>query len=160
MTALGAFRDDFYNAASVLPQSGIGAGYTSTAGTLLAASIVGAGDQYVNISGQSTSFNITTDTAANIIATLQNIVATQYKAQITGFGAGVNPPVGVPNLFNLSFTLTLTNNNSAGTVTIVGGTGVTVSGTATIAFTASRTFVVQVTSPTTVTITNAMSGSV
>lgn len=159
MTALGAFRDDFYNAASVLPQSVI-ATSTQNGGTIAAALLVGGGDQYLAFSGQTTAQALTTDTAANIIAALQSVVATQYKAQFGSFSAGVNPPVGVPNLFNLSYTLTITNNNTtSGAITLTGGTNVTINGTNTIAINVSRTYVVNITGPNSITLTNAMSGA-
>ena len=96
----------------------------------------------------------------NIIAWLQSAVAAAYKAALAGFGAGVLPPTGVPNLFNLTYTLTIVNNNTAsGVITLTGGTGVTIVGTNTIAVATSRSFVVTITSPTTLTIMNAMSGT-
>jgi hypothetical protein len=123
--------------------------------------MVGAQDQYVNFSGQAGAQAITTDTAVNIIAALQQAVAVAYKAQIASFGSGVNPPIGVPNLFNLSFTLNIVNNNSAaGVITLTGGAGVTITGTNTLAITTTRIYVVTVTSPTTVTMQNVGSGSV
>jgi hypothetical protein len=159
MTSIGVFRDDYYNSISVLPQSGVST-TTQNAGTLAASLMTGAGDQYVAASGQTTAQAITTDTAANIVAALQTAIATQYKAQIAGFGAGVQPPAALPNLFNLSYTLTIQNNNtSSGAITLTGGTGVTITGTNTIAITASRTFVVNITSPTTVTLTNVAGGT-
>jgi|SRR5271165_909963 len=160
MAFLGVFRDDFYNGMSVLPQSQLTA-ITQLTATILAASIIaGSGDVYIASSGNATAVAFTTDTAVNIVAWLQNAVAAAYKAAIAGFGAGVQPPVGVPNLFNLTYTLTIVNNNTAtGVITLTGGTGVTISGTNTIAVGASRSFVVTITSPTTLTITNAMSGT-
>ena len=74
--------------------------------------------------------------------------------------ANVSPAPGVPNLFNLTYTLTIVNNNTAsGTITLTGGTGVTIIGTNTIAPATSRTYAVTITSPTTITLTNAMSGT-
>jgi hypothetical protein len=146
MTALGAFRDDFYNASAALTT----AQFTSTSqasGTLAAAALAGAQENYILSSGATA---LTTDTAANIIARLQNVVAAAYAAALTGFGASVNPTPGVPNLFNLSFVVVIENTN-AGTLTITGGTGVTLVGTATILTVNQRTWVVTITSPTTVT---------
>ena len=159
MTALGVFRDDFYNASSVLPQAATAA-TTQNGGVLTAATLVGGGDQYVLISGQTTAQALTTDSAINIIAQLQNAVAVAYKAQFAGFGAGVSPPQGVPNLFNVSYTLTLVNNNTAsGAITLSAGTGVTIAGTAWPgAITTAVTYVVTVTSPTTVTLTRVGTG--
>jgi len=150
MTALGVFRDDYYNAVSVLPQSQ----YTATAqatGTVLAASAIGgAGDCYVVASGQA-AVTFTTDSAINIIAQIQAAVATAYKQGLGSFAAGVNPPPGVPNLFNVVWTLTIVNLNSA-TLTLSAGTGVTLLGTTTVVTTSSRTYAITITSPTTVTI--------
>lgn len=160
MTTLGVFRDDFYNASAVLPQATV-TPTTQNGGTLLAATMVGGGDQYVLFSGQTTAQAITTDNAVNIIAQLQAAVAVAYKAQIAGFGQSVNPPLGVPNLFNMAYTLTLVNNNtSVGAITLTAGTGVTLVGTAWAgAIATTITYVVTVTSPTTVTITRAQTGT-
>jgi hypothetical protein len=103
---------------------------------------------------------LTTDTAVNIIARLQTAVASAQQASLAGFGAGVQPPPGIPNLFNLTYTLVIVNNGTtSGSITLAGGTGVTIVGTATIAFATSRTFVVSILSPTTLTITNVVSGT-
>lgn len=161
MAFQGVFRDDFYNSVSVLPQSQYAATTQLTATVLAASAIAGAGDTYLASSGNATALAFTTDSAVNIIAWLQNAVAAAYKASLAGFGAGVQPPTGVPNLFNLTYTLTIVNNNTAsGAITLTGGTGVTITGTNTLAVASSRTFVVIVTSPTTVTIQNVGSGSV
>jgi len=146
MTVLGAFRDDFYNAISVLP-SGQFNSISIASGVLAAAVIAGAAENYVVQSGATA---LTTDTAVNIIARLQQAVATAYSAAIQGAGAGVNPPAGVPNLFNVSFYINIRNTN-AGTLTLTAGTGVTITGTATLATTVARGYLVTVTSPTTVT---------
>jgi cobalamin biosynthesis Mg chelatase CobN len=147
MTALGVFRDDFYNAAAVLTETQ----YTVTAqasGTLAASAIAGARLCAVLSSGATA---LTTDTALNIIAQIQNIVATAYKQGLGAFAAGVNPPTGVPNLFNTTWTLQIVNIN-AGTLTLTAGAGVTLAGTTTVITGASRWYQVTITSPTTVTI--------
>ena len=160
MALQGVFRDDFYNAVNVLPQSQYNAITQASATILQASSIAGAGDTYLASSGNATAVAFTTDTAANIIAWLQSAVAAAYKAAFAGFGAGVQPPSGVPNLFNLTYTLTIINNNTGtGVITLTGGTGVTIVGTNTLAITTSRTFVVTITSPTTLTIQNVGSGT-
>jgi hypothetical protein len=150
MTALGVFRDDFYNAVSVLAQTQ----YTATAqasGTLAAAAMAGAGDVYVVSSGATA---LTFDSAINIIAAIQIAVANAYKQGLGSFAAGVNPPPGVPNLFNVSYTLTVLNTNAGALVLSAGaGSGVTLVGSGTIPLGgAIRVFTVTVTSPTTVTI--------
>lgn len=146
MPSLGVFRDDFYNAAAVLPVSQ----YTATAqasGTIAASAMAGAQD--VNILA-SAATALTTDTAANIIAALQTAVATAYAASLGGFAASVNAPPGVPNLFNLTYLLSI-HNTDASTLTITGGTGVTLVGTATVLTANTRIWQVQITGPTTIT---------
>ena len=160
MTHLGVFRDDFYNAVSVLPQSQLTAS-TQNGGTISATVLAGAGDCYASFSGQAGAQALTTDTAVNIIAQIQNAVATAYKQGLGAFAAGVNPPPGVPNLFNMVYTLTILNFNSAsGAITLSQGTGVTITGTATLAINTERTFIVTVTSPTTVTMQSMYAGAI
>jgi hypothetical protein len=148
MTALGAFRDDVYNAINVLTN----AQFTATAqaaGVLSATAMASAVENYV---ASSVATALTTDTATNIIAQLQQAVALAYKSTITGFGASVNPPLGVPNLFNLTFFLNITNTNGT-TLTLTGGTGVTLIGTSQAIATANeRSWIGTVTSPTTITL--------
>jgi len=151
MTALGVFRDDFYNAVSALAQSQFTATTQATGTVLQATAIAGAGDCYIVASGQA-GVTLTTDSAVNIIAQIQNAVATAYKQGLGSFAAGVNPPNGVPNLFNTVWTLTIVNLNT-GVLTLAGGAGVTLAGTTTVPTTgAARTYTVTITSPTTVTI--------
>lgn len=166
MAFQGVFRDDFYNAISVLPQSQQVGLTTAQVGTVLAAAAIGgAGDCYVTYSGQAAAQSQTTDSAVNIIAQVQQAVATAYRATINSFGAGVNPPNGVPNLFNLTWTLTLVNQNlTAGALTLTGGAGVTLTtngavSASVVTFAATATaptvavYIVTVTSPTTVVLT-------
>jgi hypothetical protein len=150
MAFLGAFRDDFYNAVSALAQTQVVATTAGTS-TVPASSIAGAGDCYLDVSGGA-GVTYTTDSAINIIAQIQNAVATAYKQGLGSFAAGVNPPSGVPNLFNTSWTLTINNQNS-GSITVTAGTGVTLIGTnaGTIVTVTSRVYVLTITSPTTVT---------
>src|SRR5882757_11200342 len=111
MTHLGVFRDDFYNAVSALPQSQFNATTLASGSVLPATLLAGAGDCYINASGGAVvAYN--TDSAINIIAQIQNAVATAYKQGLGAFAAGVNPPPGVPNLFNTVWTLTINNQNS------------------------------------------------
>jgi hypothetical protein len=150
MTALGVFRDDFYNAVSALAQTQ----FTATAqasGVLAASAIAGAGDVYVTSSGATA---LTFDSAINIIAQVQIAVANAYKQGLGSFAAGVNPPPGVPNLFNVSYTLTVLNTNAGAlTLSAGAGSGVTLTGSGVIpAAGAIRVFTVTITSPTTVTI--------
>ncbi len=148
MTALGAFRDDVYNAINVLTNAQVTA-TAQASGVLSATALASAVENYIASSGATA---LTTDTAINIIAQLQQAVAVAYKNTIQSFGAGVNPPLGVPNLFNMTFFVAIENTN-AGTLTISAGTGVTLVGAATIATVSTRSWIVTVTSPTTVTFT-------
>jgi hypothetical protein len=148
MTALGVFRDDFYNAVSALTQTQ----FTATAqasGTLAASAIAGAGECVV-LSSVATALTI--DSAINIIAQVQNAVATAYKQGLGSFAAGVNPPNGVPNLFNVTWTLKIINTSTTLTLTAAAGSGITLTGTATVLAGAEVDYLVTITSPTTVTI--------
>lgn len=147
MTHLGVFRDDFYNAISALAATQ----FTSTAqasGVLSATAIAGAAECAVLSSGATA---LTTDSAINIIAQVQIAVATAYKQGLGSFAAGVNPPPGVPNLFNVTWTLSIVNTNG-GTLTLTAGAGVTLSGVTTVLAGARRDYAVTINSPTTVTI--------
>jgi hypothetical protein len=160
VTTLGVFRDDYYNAISVLPQSQFVATSANLSATVLtAAQMSGAGDCYIIASGQTTAQTATTDNAVNIIANLQNAVNTAWKGQ-TAFGSQtVVPASGVPNLFNLTWTLTINNlNATAGTLTLTAGTGVTLAAAGTlsstvITFSTFGLFVLSVTGPATITMT-------
>lgn len=161
MPALGAFTSDYYNASSVLTNSAVSKITTALSATVLtAAQLSGAQDQYLNISGQTSAQTATTDTAANIIANLQNAVNLANIA--AGNPLGVQP-AGVPNLVNLTYTLTIANANlTAGTLTLTAGTGVTITGSAAVVFTAAAAtptvgvYVVTVTSPTTINLNRAV----
>ena len=166
MAFKGVFSDDFYNAINVLPQSQQKSFTTSQVGTTLAASfLAGAGDCYITYSGQTVAQSQTTDSAVNIIAALQSAVATAYAGGLGGFAASVNPPPGVPNLFNMTWTLSIVNQNlTAGALTLTAGTGVTLAtngaqSATVITFAGAVTtpviaiYVCQVTSPTTVLMT-------
>lgn len=156
---LGAFRDDFYNALNVLPQSqSVAISGALSATVLTAAQLSGAGDCYIVESGQTSAQTATTDTAANIIASLQNAVATAWKT--TAFAQGsVVPPAGIPNLFNVTWTLTINNQNlTAGTLTLTAGTGVTLATAGTtsatvVTFSTFAIYVATITGPAAVTFT-------
>lgn len=157
---LGAFRDDFYNAISALPQSQSTGLTGALSGTVLtAAQLSGAGDTYLVLSGQTAAQTATTDTAANMIANLQTSVATTW-GKVSQFSAStVVPPSGVPNLFNLTWTLTLNNQNtSSGALTLTAGTGVTLAAvgglsSTVVAVTTVSVWVCSVTGPSGVTLT-------
>ena len=165
MAFKGVFSDDFYNSIHVLPASQSVNGPT-VSGTLTGAQLTGALEVSIAVgNGASSAQAYTTDTAVNIIAALNNAVAAAYKSQLFSFGAGVNPPTaGLPNLFNLSWTVTFENQGTTAASTLAGGTGVTIAAVnagmtannlalgAPNAPVATR-YVVTVTSPTTVTFT-------
>ncbi|MGH8324286.1 MAG: hypothetical protein ACRETD_10890, partial [Steroidobacteraceae bacterium] len=118
----------FYNAIHALPASLAVVGPTATA-ILTAAQISGALEVLLDVgNGAAAAQTYTTDTAANIIANLQNAVATAQKANVGGFSSalGDTPPLGVPNLFNVSWTLTISNQGTTAASTLSGGTGVTI----------------------------------
>jgi hypothetical protein len=167
MTNLGVFRDDFYNAVHVLAASQSANGPTGT-GTLTAAQISGAGECTVAVgNGAGAAQTYTTDTAANIIANLNAAVQAAAKANVGGFSAslGAQPAVsGIPNFFNFTWTMTISNQGTTAASVLAGGTGVTLTNLnaglvatniplgAPNAPTGSR-WVCQVTSPTTITMT-------
>ncbi len=165
MAFKGVFSDDFYNAIHVLPASIAVNGPTGT-GTLTGAQLTGALEVDLAVgNGAGAAQTYTTDTAVTIIAALNNALATAYKSQLSSFGAGVNPPTaGLPNLFNLSWTVTISNQGTTAASALAAGAGVTIAAqnagmTATaIALGAPNApvatrYVVTVTSPATVTFT-------
>ena len=131
----GALTIDTYQALMALA----GSAYSTyaagvTAGTIPANVVTGALTVYLN-SAATTPGNQTTRTATQLYADL-----------IAEFGFNV-----VPQNFTWEMTITQTG---AGTLTLVGGTGVTISGTATVAQNTCRTWVCQFTgTPTTPTFT-------
>jgi hypothetical protein len=158
MTNLGVFRDEFYNAIHALTEAQAATGPTAT-GVVPASQLAGAAECFVSLSGTSQTF--TTDTAANIIAQLQTAVATAQKANVGGFASalGSTPPLGVPNLFNMSWVI---NFSGAGIVTggtLAGGTGVTLAAigatlsSSALAAGAVSVYVATVTGPASITLT-------
>jgi hypothetical protein len=156
MTNLGVFRDSFYNAIHALPAIQANVGPSAT-GVIVASLMASAIENIVQVTGTSQTF--TTDTAANIIANLQTAVATAQKANVGGFASalGETPPLGVPNLFNVSFIFTVDAMTAVTGATLAFGTGVTqgtalsgLSNTA-LSLTAPNKYVVQVTGPASVT---------
>lgn len=128
MTTLGVFRDEFYNAIHILPSSQSSNGPTAT-GVLPAAQIVGALVTNIAVgNGAAAAQTYTTDSAVNIIAQLSNAINTAYKANVGGFASSLagSPPTAIPNLFNLSWTLSLQNQGTTAASTLAGGTGVTI----------------------------------
>ncbi len=124
MSGLGVFRDTFYNAIHALPavQASVGPAATGVIGASLMASAI---ENIIQVTGTSQTF--TTDTAANIIAALQTAVAAAAKANVGGFASALseNPPLGVPNLFNVSFIVTIDAMTAVTGATLAFGTGVT-----------------------------------
>lgn len=109
-----------------------------TANATVGAQIAAAGDLTgaLNVTANYSAIggaNLTTRTAAQMIADAGLVLGQAYELEI------MNP--------------------GAGTLTLVGGTGVTISGTATIATQVARWFVVTVTGAATITIQNVGSGS-
>jgi hypothetical protein len=113
-----------------------------TTGTIAANVLTGALKVVLN-SAATTPGNQTTRTAANLF--------TDAAAQ---FGLSLTDPALVNGL---QYQLTITQ-TGAGTFTLVGGTGVTITGTATIAQNTTRTFVVNLT-PAAATFTSVDVGS-
>jgi hypothetical protein len=158
MAFKGVFSDDFYNAIHILPAAQAAAGPTAT-GVISATVLAGALDCGVTLGGTSQTF--TTDSAVNILATLQNAVATAYKANLAGFAAQVNPPTaGLPNLFNVTWVVTYALGTVTTGATLAAGTGVTLATTGTLSATALGAgagtvarYVVSVTGPATLTMT-------
>jgi hypothetical protein len=128
MANLGVFRDSFYNAIHALPAAQATNGPVST-GTLPASQLVGALEVDIAVgNGAAAAQTYTTDTAVNIIARLQNAVAAAQAANVGGFAAalGDTPPLGVPNLFNLSWTVTFSNQGTTAASVLAAGAGVTI----------------------------------
>jgi hypothetical protein len=165
MAFKGVFSDDFYNAIHILPASIAVNGPVAT-GTLQATQLVGALEVDLAVgNGAATAQTYTTDSAVNIIAALNNAVATAYKQGLGAFAAAVNPPTaGLPNLFNLSWTLTISNQGTTANSVFAAGAGVALA-SQNAGMTASQIalgapnapvvtrYVVTVNSPTTVTFT-------
>lgn len=130
MTALGVFRDDFYNSSAVLPASQYNTTAVSLTGAPTTPLLFGAVESYLFATAAAT---ITTDSAINIIAYLQNVLK-------------------VPNPIGCSFVMQVLS--TAGGVSFVGGTGVTVQGDGTASAAQGRNFVATITSATTINIVN------
>lgn len=132
---------------------------TVATSVLAASAMAGGQSTVITESGQTAAVTLTTDTASNIIARLQNAVAAQLASAGLQQYPGVSP--GTPNLVNLTYLLTIVNNNtSAGAITLAAGTGVTLSAGAAIAITTSVMYQVTITGPNSLTITRLFSGGV
>lgn len=144
MANLGVFRDDVYNYIGTLTT----AKYTATAqasGVIPAATMVGATEVYYN---NSAATALTTDTAVNIISNLVGAIQTSAKA--------VQPTVST--VVGLTYLLYI---RSAGAgLTVTGGTGVTITGTATVATGIERAYLVTITSTNTVGLQDLGGGAV
>jgi hypothetical protein len=128
MATLGVFRDEYYNAIHVLPASQASNGPTAT-GVIVATLLAGALEVDLAVgNGAGAAQTYTTDTAVNIIAQLSNAINTAYKANVGGFASSLagNPPVAIPNLFNTSWTVSISNQGTTAASTLAGGTGVTI----------------------------------
>jgi hypothetical protein len=112
---------------------------TAIGTTLTAAQLAGAEQVNLLRSGATANYTDTTDNAVNIIAAI--------KA-----ATGVAVPVGFTYLLGVTNTVAFVE-------TLAGGTGVTISGTATLAASTTRQFSVKVTAATTITMTSLGSGA-
>lgn len=113
------------------------------AGTIPANVLTGGLDVFLN-SASTTPGNQTTRTAAQL-----------WADAVAQFGTALNDPAIQTN--GLQYTLNIVQ-TGAGTMTLVGGTGVTITGTATIATNTSRQFVVNLT-PNAATFTSVGTGT-
>lgn len=125
---------------SAQPNAAYNTDSTATAHTVVAAKLTGgAKDVVLAMTGAlAAGANATTDTAANIIAAIpqaQRYVGFTYKLRVINESSG------------------------AFAWTVVGGTGVTVTGTATVAQNTWREFVVTIATATTVTLQNVGTGT-
>lgn len=142
MAFLGVFNDQVYNASGMLPEC-VYKTTTQNGGVISAANTTGGQEAVLALSGQTTAQAITTDSAANLISAILAALTLQ-DSQIT-----------VSSLVGFTYTLVLINNNtSSGAITLSGGSGVTINGTATVAITTAREFMVQITGPNSVTMQN------
>jgi hypothetical protein len=123
----------------IVLQDGLALGGLTTvgAGVLTAALLAG---EYIARSGPTAAFSDTTDSAPNIIAALANANSPQ------------NTPLGGSIRIRII-------NNTAYTQTILAGTGVTLSGTMTLATNTHRDFLLTITGANTVSLTNLGGGS-
>lgn len=148
MTELGTFRDDFYHGMAVLPPAAYRASTQATGTVLAAASFVNANFNYLALSTRA-AVTLTTDTASNIITQLQRALFVQAAA----LGGAV--PAGLPGSQTytkpVAFFLRIINNNS-GTLTLTGGTGVTITSGGTVANGVSQDYVVSITGLNTITL--------
>ena len=147
MTALGVFRDDYYNPAAVLPVGQTNAGPTA-AGVVAANVLAGAQKNVVTVgSAAAAAFNVTTDTAANIVAALQAAMRSLNNT--------------VPSkLIGTSFIVRVINQSATYAATLVAGAGVNIVGTATLALSTSRDFLVTIHGAASVTFANIGSAGV
>lgn len=123
MTNLGVFRDDYYNAIHALPAIQASVGPAAT-GTIVASQLSSAIENVVQVTGASQTF--TTDTAVNIIANLQTAVTAAIKSNVGGLASalGAIPAPGAPNLFNVTFIVTIDAMSATVAATLAFGTGV------------------------------------
>jgi hypothetical protein len=141
---------EFLQAQYLRPQAVV---VTQTAAFTLAAA-TGFLGQFVALTGtQGAGFNITTDTAANIIAALNTVIETTNGSSTIVSSAPLDSVFRTANNkvtpgFNVP--VTIWNRATTQTGTVVAGSGVTVQGTATIATATIGKFLLTVTSDTTV----------
>jgi hypothetical protein len=128
---LGVFKDNYYSPENVMPEGSYSSIAGVNSGTLAAKNLVGGVSTYVTV---TTAANLTTDTATNILAALTAL--------------GVPPTIGPNPYVGTSWLINVRNQiSSSGTLTLTGGTGVTITGTATVAYNYTRTYIATVNGP-------------
>jgi hypothetical protein len=145
MAARGVFDDSIFPGSAFLAETQISS--TGTATTLTAAQACGGCETYVIA---TTAATLATPSAAAIYAQLVQLL---QVSQAQG-GPGVATPQN--NIVGASYRIRVISTSG---LTVSGGTGVTLVGTGVIAAASWRDFTVQITSPTTITLTSVGSGA-
>jgi hypothetical protein len=136
--------DDSLSGLGLLPQEAYSAESTVTPFTLLPSQILGGTETFLASSG-NVAAAVTLPTAASLFAYAQSLLAQQNIASAN-------------QLVNTSYFLRVINNNT-GILTLSGGTGCTINGTATLAASSYRDYVVTITGPTAYALQNVGSGT-
>ena len=139
--------DDSVSAAAFLPLEGYSAEATATPFTLTPAQMLSAQETFLASSGNAGAVAVTTPTAALMYTYLQSLLAAQGIATVNQINGS-------------SFYLRIINNNTAsGIITLTGGTGCTINGTATIAISTFRDYLITITGPSSYSLQNVGSGT-
>ncbi len=136
--------DDSLSSLGLLPQEAYSAEATVTPFTLLPSQILSATETFLASSG-NVAAAVTLPTAAALFAYAQSLLAQQNIASAN-------------QLVNVSYFLRIINNNT-GVLTLSAGTGCTINGTATLAASSFRDYVVTIVGPTTYSLQNVGSGT-